>query len=274
MEQSESIVALAKALAAFQKNLKPIPKDSTVKVKMKDNKGTYSYNYADKATILNVILPLMTKEGLSLQQCMGMRGDKVGIYTQINHESGEWQREFSPINPNMEDVKDIGSWNTYISRYALSFVGVVTDDNDPDRQDITQAKEDAGKAKPKAKPKKAPPEETPDTEEPPPYGEETTPSTDWPMKDGKYVPRASNEGGISPGQVDRFWAIARTKYANDEEIRARLYHATGEKHVRGLTWKQYNEVCGEEREYRGKTYPQGWLFDMPDLKKPEEDVPF
>ena len=163
MEQSESIAELAKALAAFQKKLKPIKKECVVKVKMKENKGTYTYTYADKAAILNIILPMMTAEGLSLQQCMGVRDDKPGIYTQVNHESGEWQRIFSPINPDMADVKDVGSWNTYISRYALSFVGVVTDDNDPDRQDITQAKEDAvgrGKTKketaPKDKPKDKP----------------------------------------------------------------------------------------------------------------------
>lgn len=155
MEQSESIAALAKALVAFQKTLKPIPKNSTVKIKTKAG-GEYKYKYTDKATILNIILPLMTKEGLSLQQCMGVSGEKVGIYTQINHESGEWQRIFSPINPNMEDVKDIGSWNTYISRYALSFVGVVTDENDPDAQDATQAKEDAkGGKKAPAKSNKA-----------------------------------------------------------------------------------------------------------------------
>jgi hypothetical protein len=154
MEQSDKIEKLAESLAAFQAEVGTIKRDVTVKVKMKSG-GSYSYTYADMSTILNHCYPILTKHGLSISQSPDMliAGDAAVsvLANMLMHKSGQWIRAHSPLRMD-DDIKTYGGTITYNRRYALSIIGIVTDDGDPDRQDITQAKEDDGGYNPDSQP--------------------------------------------------------------------------------------------------------------------------
>ena len=60
MRHSESIAALAKALAAAQSEYITVPKIKTATVKMKSG-GEFKYNYADLADCLAMAFPRLSK---------------------------------------------------------------------------------------------------------------------------------------------------------------------------------------------------------------------
>lgn len=109
-----------KSLAEFEQSAPVI---------LKETSG-YGYKYADWATILEVVNPLMKKHGLGFYQAV----DGGTIKTVVFHvESGE-QVESNTTIPQgvqlkgMNDFQVLGSAITYIKRYALSSIlGLVTD---------------------------------------------------------------------------------------------------------------------------------------------------
>lgn len=132
MKMSESIASLAKALSLFQGETKDT---------LKDKKG-FNYSYADLGQTLEVVRPLLLKNGLSISQLLGNDGDKVGVETILMHESGEFISSFvsvpverPPLNKNgkesMTMIQAAGSIITYLRRYALtSILGITQTDDD------------------------------------------------------------------------------------------------------------------------------------------------
>lgn len=114
---------LAKALAAFQKELPKVGKDKTAKM------GSYSYTYADLASLTHTVLPLLTKHGLSFVAAPRQTENGYELAGILLHTSGEQIEGALPLYGRQP--QEIGSAITYARRYLLGcLTGVVTEDDD------------------------------------------------------------------------------------------------------------------------------------------------
>lgn len=125
MRKSEKIELLASALSKLQGEIQNV---------FKGKKG-YGYNYADLASILEDVRPLLSKYGLSIIQLPGNSGDSVSIETVIMHESGQYIAEtiLMPVDvgKGMTRAQAIGSVISYARRYSLtSALGIAQTDTD------------------------------------------------------------------------------------------------------------------------------------------------
>jgi len=124
MEKSESIINLAKAMAAFQGEVKnPINTASN---------PFYKSKYAPLNEILNEVRPVMAKHGLSIIQSPGGNGKDIAISTILLHSSGEWM-ELTPLILTAEKItpQGAGSAITYGRRYIVSaLLGIASEDDD------------------------------------------------------------------------------------------------------------------------------------------------
>jgi hypothetical protein len=124
MQKSESIGKIAAALGSLQAELEPVSKD-----KMNPH---FRYKYADLPSIMGYLLPLMSKNGLSVTQVpdVGESGELL-VETVVMHVSGEFLsgRVRMPLAKN--DPQGVGSAITYARRYAIcAMVGLVSDEDD------------------------------------------------------------------------------------------------------------------------------------------------
>lgn len=111
--KSESIVNLAKALVAFNKEVKIIEKDA--------KNPHFKNDYATLDTIINEVRPLLASHGLVIMQFPGGDGEHYTLRTLLMHESGEWiESEPLTMKPVKNDPQGIGSCTTYARRYSLS----------------------------------------------------------------------------------------------------------------------------------------------------------
>lgn len=121
MRSSESIAALAAALAQAQGRMKP--------AKMDGRNPHYGSRYATLASLIESIRIPFAEAGLAVVQGANEDG---GIDTTILHASGEWITfRGIPMRPAKDDPQGIGSAMTYARRYGLAAaVGQVGDDDD------------------------------------------------------------------------------------------------------------------------------------------------
>jgi len=136
MNKSNSIGALAAALAKAQGALGPAKKDSM--------NPHYRSTYADLSSVISAIREPLATNGLSYVQLMTpAEGNQVAIETVLMHESGEWISSMTMIPVSKADAQGYGSAITYAKRYGLQgIVGCPSEDDD-------------GNAAAKAKPKDA-----------------------------------------------------------------------------------------------------------------------
>jgi len=111
----------------------------------------YNSRYADFAEIVRVTRPALTKNGLCVLQRVIIEADYQVLATTLGHSSGQFMQSEMKINipkiePEIElnrpgekkkqpksDVQAIGSYITYLKRYAYAaIVGVVISDEDDD----------------------------------------------------------------------------------------------------------------------------------------------
>lgn len=129
MNKSESIKNIAKALAAFQNEVKN-PANTA-------ENPYFKSKYAPLNEILNDVRPLLAKHGLSVIQSTGGDGNNIVITTLIMHESGEWI-ESEPLvlesdtKKGISKVQAAGSAITYGRRYALSAMLGISSEDDTD----------------------------------------------------------------------------------------------------------------------------------------------
>ncbi len=148
MEKSPTISELAKSLSKAQGEFKSILKGSTAKITTKKG-GEYSYQYADLATVLNSVMPTVSKHELSI--CQGSTSHilkypieidpnqgkygEVTITTLLIHSSGEWIKNVS-VYPYVEngnnDVQAIGSVITFGRRYEVCAILGIASQKDTD----------------------------------------------------------------------------------------------------------------------------------------------
>jgi len=142
MKNSETIGKIAEALTKIQSEIRDV---------YKDRKG-YNYNYADLASVLEIIRPLASNNGIAFVQMPIYRGavrpatsDVVGVETILIHTSGEYLsgKVYAPIEKimKMSVAQSVGNVITYLRRYALSsFFGIAQTDNDA--QSVEASKEE------------------------------------------------------------------------------------------------------------------------------------
>jgi hypothetical protein len=124
MTKSESIKALAEAMAKAQASIKGALKDS-------DN-PFFKSKYADLASVVEAIREPLAKEGLAYVQVSHDHESAATIETVILHSSGEWL-SCGPVSVPVTkaDAQGFGSAMTYARRYSLSAAfGVAPEDDD------------------------------------------------------------------------------------------------------------------------------------------------
>lgn len=140
MNQSETTAALFAALAKAQAEFPAIPKDKRATIETKTGAG-FSYSYADLATILDAIRPVLGKYGLSVVQSTRLTEPGwVQKSTQINHESGEWLETLSVPVPMGSDARAMGSADTYARRYGLTSALAIATEEDDDAGQVSTPK--------------------------------------------------------------------------------------------------------------------------------------
>jgi ERF superfamily len=125
MKHSESIAALAGALAKAQLQIEPASKNAT--------NPHFRSHYADLASIWDACRGPLNTNGLSIVQfpCDGDVG-RIGLCTMILHSSGEWMSETITVKALKEDPQFLGGVLTYLRRYSLAAVVGVTATEDDD----------------------------------------------------------------------------------------------------------------------------------------------
>jgi hypothetical protein len=117
---------LAAALAAAQSVMPTVVKDRVAKI----GPGR-EYRYADLATILATVRPVLGAHGLALTQRTQIRGDAIVLLTELRHASGEVLDSEYPVAAIGARHQDMGGALTYARRYALcGLIGIAADEDD------------------------------------------------------------------------------------------------------------------------------------------------
>lgn len=118
------------AFAAAQAAMPPIGKDKKATIETRGG-GSYSYSYADLASILEAVTPVLSKHGLSVAQSVATVDGQVAVETRVYHSSGHVE-VFGPLSlPGGQDARSVGSAVTYARRYALcAALGIAPDEDD------------------------------------------------------------------------------------------------------------------------------------------------
>ena len=132
-QKSESISTLATNLAAFQGEMPEIKLESDVTFKTTSG-ATFSFKYAALPHILKQILPVLSKNGLSITQLTESTEDGNQLRTILLDKSGEYISSCIPINLS-GDMKDVGGRITYLKRYSLTALLGIAGEEDTDAGD-------------------------------------------------------------------------------------------------------------------------------------------
>jgi hypothetical protein len=147
----EIVSKLADALSRAQGEFPAIVKDKTAKVK--SDKGSYEYQYADLASVIDAVRGPLAKHGLAYTQLIKLREDGRSILlTRLMHVSGESEEAEWALPTG--SPQQVGSALTYARRYCLSaMLGVAAEIDDDDGQagqDATPAPRPAPKQETRA----------------------------------------------------------------------------------------------------------------------------
>ena len=149
MSDSAEVDQIAKALAAFQKDMPVLPKGRTAKIYGKG--GTRTYNYADISDVLSAALPVLSKHGLAVIQMTLIDGDNLKLRTKVIHTSGQWVEGLYPVAEVTSDHQRMGASMTYARRYAICAALGVASDEDVDGEDAATSAPSRPPARPPEK---------------------------------------------------------------------------------------------------------------------------
>ncbi len=123
MLKSESIAALAKAIALSQLHVENAIKSST--------NPHFKSKYADLAEILNTVRPVFSANGIAIVQTPTFESGVASVETMLCHESGEFISSVCSSPVSKQDAQGIGSAITYLRRYSLAAMcGIAQEDDD------------------------------------------------------------------------------------------------------------------------------------------------
>jgi ERF superfamily protein len=130
----EGVDQLAAALALVQAELPPIIAREVAKVTGETKQGkpvSYSYKYADLATVAATIMPQLGKHGLSFTTWPTIISGRFVLRYELLHASGQRLGGLYPLNEDIRSPQAMGSQITYARRYCLCAVtGVAPEDDD------------------------------------------------------------------------------------------------------------------------------------------------
>lgn len=123
MLKSESIAALAKAIALSQLHVENALKSSI--------NPHFKSKYADLAEILNTVRPVFSANGIAIVQTPTFESGVASVETMLCHESGEFISSVCSSPVSKQDAQGIGSAITYLRRYSLAAMcGIAQEDDD------------------------------------------------------------------------------------------------------------------------------------------------
>jgi len=144
MNTSETIGHLAKALSAAQVEL-------TNPTLNKVNPH-YKSKYADLASVLNSVRPVLGKHGIAIMQITETLDAAIILHTRLVHTSGEWISSTYPVC-HIGKHQEMGAALTYAKRQALSaMVGVAGEEDDDGNEATKQTLQPTTFTKPVKKP--------------------------------------------------------------------------------------------------------------------------
>jgi hypothetical protein len=111
MNKSESIAALAAALAKAQAEIENASKSSV--------NPHFKSKYADLAEVLNTVRPVFAKHGIAVIQAPSFDAGVAHVETMLTHSSGEWLSNTCSAPVSKQDAQGVGSAITYPRRYSL-----------------------------------------------------------------------------------------------------------------------------------------------------------
>jgi len=115
---SPTIGAIAKALAAAQREIGVAHKDAT--------NPHFRSKYADLQAIDEACRPALSKHGIAIAQGTGYADGFVFVTTRLLHaDTGEWIESTLHIAPGKHDAQGVGSAITYARRFGLSALAAV-----------------------------------------------------------------------------------------------------------------------------------------------------
>jgi hypothetical protein len=131
MNMSESIDALAEALASAQAVMEQPNKDREVEVQMKkqdgSNGGKYKFKYATLDNIIATVRPALADNGLAFLQFTAANS----MVTRLLHKSGQFMDCAIPMPSLPAKPQEAGSVISYFKRYSLcAALGIVADEDD------------------------------------------------------------------------------------------------------------------------------------------------
>src|SRR5574343_780198 len=124
MNRSESIAALASALAKAQGKLKNPHFDST--------NPHFRSKFASLAAVRDAVIPVLSEHGLSLSQWPVSNGSYAGCISHLAHKSGEWMEETFIIPVDKANAHGYASAVTYAKRISMHSIAAVVGDEDDD----------------------------------------------------------------------------------------------------------------------------------------------
>jgi hypothetical protein len=135
VNQSQSIAALAAALAKAQADISGAVKDSA--------NPFFKSKYADLESVWSACRKPLTGNGLSVIQTTQPFRQGLMLVTTLAHSSGEWIRGYMPILAKDNSAQSQGSAVTYARRYALAaIVGIYQVDDDGEAAQARHIKPD------------------------------------------------------------------------------------------------------------------------------------
>jgi hypothetical protein len=123
MIKSDTIGKLVAALSTAQKEFAPILKTS-------DN-PFFKSKYADLAANIEATQPALIKNGLTVVQFPVNEGDRVGVFSILAHESGEFIGESYTLHLAKQDAQNGVAAITYARRASYQgIIGAAAEDDD------------------------------------------------------------------------------------------------------------------------------------------------
>src|ERR1700740_2664736 len=126
---SETIGAIATALAKAQAELSNPEKTLTATIPAKN--GERTFRYASLASGLDIVRKCLGQHEIAVMQTTAVDQGQITLTTLLVHASGEWVSSLWPFCPAGESSAQVmGAALTYARRYALfTLVGIAGDDD-------------------------------------------------------------------------------------------------------------------------------------------------
>ena len=129
--ETQELDKLFSALSKAQKALRVAKKDSS--------NPFFKSVYADLVSVIKASRDALCDHGLSILQRLDKEEGRLVLLTRLCHSSGQWIESAIDVNPTNSNIQTLGSYLTYLKRYAYAaIVGVVASDEDDDGEKAAQ----------------------------------------------------------------------------------------------------------------------------------------